>query len=183
MRGFRIISACKQSHEDQESDFYIYFNSILHLLNDYYWVIPGSSFVLPLEWYADSEKFPEHPQLKEFYGAHIQETRNYRLCDNNFMQRFAPYVYDDWNEFYCFKDISQAKEILEFLESNDYYDGQKLTAFIKGKMDFYFDNIDGACWEVFAKNEAHLIIIDNILNSLQDISVVECNISELEKRY
>ncbi|MBN1903958.1 MAG: hypothetical protein JW927_02570 [Deltaproteobacteria bacterium] len=97
-------------------------------IKDYYWILDNQDF----KYFSDYEN--------KYDELIIEESQLTRLTRKGFIPDYAKYIIQEWGQIYGIKD----KLSIATINLN--------KDFIKKTVDIYFSCIDGAYWEVYARN-------------------------------
>jgi hypothetical protein len=132
---------------------------IAHLVAErYYWVLENVLFV---HQSAAGRIFDEI----EYDEATLQESNQLRLMDKKFFPKAAEFVQGDWDSIYGLMEPIDLATFKGFGEGN-----------LPEDVEIYFSCTDAAYWEVYAKDEATLCLVNEVFPAAE-----ECSLGE--KRY
>ena len=192
MRHIRILrtSSCKEDGTE-ESRFYRYFKSIIHLFQDCYWMTETDLLNLNTDFLDIIEQF-EINDLDFYEENSYDEYKEYRLYDCQFIKKYGCFVSDDWNNLLCFKgELKKFREIVDVMtsmEEREYnckgentispQDLIEMQDFFKDvELLAYIYNVDGAYWGMMSNyHELIEIVIQNV-NQMKGIEVKEVDVS------
>lgn len=198
MRHIRILRTSSYKEDGmEESRFYRYFKSIIHLFQDCYWITDADL----LEPYDELLDIMEQFEInnRDFYKENSYDEYKYdeykdeyRLYDCQFIKKYGRFVRDDWNDLLCFKgELKRFREIVDVMtsmEEREYNRNEENPISPKDLLEVqdvfkdvevlaYFYNVDAAYWGMMSNyHELIEIVIQNV-NQMKGIEVKEVDVS------
>jgi hypothetical protein len=175
-----------------------FFEPILNVLADFHWVSDES----PVKYVTVGDDVEWLGNLIDW----VQTKDSVYFQPGMLLPRFAADVEEDWNNLYGFRKQPDAQRFIEELEPLLVQDGQAYGSFVKGggvfdrqgydkfleqhgsasgryiaqHADLFFRNVDGAWWEMYARDES---LIDSVRRHLKDVIGLRLIDQLLEGRY
>jgi hypothetical protein len=163
MRGLRITPRWQSAIPAELRSFTAFLQPILPQLAAFHWI------------YDDLLPFRGGGGKDESFEKLIETvcTEGY-IPPNTLLPRYAHYVIDDWAGLYGFQKYPDVAAMRNHLRHSptDY-------EWLNRVVDICFFNVDGAWWEIYAREASLLEAVRQHIPSLPDITVQE---KELEQR-
>ena len=105
-------------------------------------IAPIQGFIDNFYWILGNQDFTYFEDLSNKYDEIIiEESKNLlRLTKRGFVTEYAKHVIPDWGRIYGIKE----RIVLSAIKIND--------EFVEKNVEIYFSCVDGAYWEIYAKN-------------------------------
>lgn len=164
MKGLKILN-----RSIGDNIFTKYFNKLICLDKNYYWIINKYGFHIPIT-ISDYDDIMENMEK-----SYIYESDNYVVVDMKFMDNYSCYISNDWNEVVCLN--ANIDDIIILLDDVNKISGyhNNLVSYciymnIKFKKDFLylFENVDGAIWYFICLNEK---LVENLYSNVYKINM------------
>lgn len=120
--------------------------NIEELISDLYWAHTGIIYSFPEN--LTQEQYHEIKNSLEEYMLHEDKSKQIQYMHGGFIENFGEYIFSDWVELAGYEDIQKLKT----------FDPASPEALNENAV-VYFKCVDAACWEVYAKNEEIIKII------------------------
>jgi hypothetical protein len=145
----------------QGSEFSFYFGGILPRLSWLVWFADEDAFQFPLEWLFNedaggSDPFRDVEQRRTWIAQQGDRAGTRTVIDPNwilqpgFVQDYARFVSDDWNSLYGFGE--PPANWRTWMKGRGRGELAARARFLEATIEVCFFSIDGAYWEVFARD-------------------------------
>lgn len=166
------------------------FEPILPRLSDFHWVSEES----PVQYVGEGKDIRGIWEILEY--DQTEDAVYFR--PGTLLPRYAAWVKEDWGRLYGFREKPDQQAFIKPLEPLWRIDGQAMSAFIRGgvfneegyvqhlrqhgsaigrylakHVELFFCNVDGAWWEIYAKDESLLHSVRGRLEGVRGVNVTE----------
>jgi len=131
---------------------------IEELISDLYWAHTGIIYSFPEN--LTQEEYHEIKNRLEEYMLHEDKSKQVQYMHGGFIENFGEYIFSDWVELAGYEDIQKLKT----------FDPGNSEALNENSV-VYFKCVDAAYWEVYAKNEEIIKILETKFKFTESIDL------------
>lgn len=153
MQGFHIKPSWEPAIPAEQRSFAALFHPILPQLAAFHWIYPDTIPILGED--ADFEILVE-ATCSEGY-----------ISPGTLIPKYVHFIINDWAELYGFRICPDVPATLRHLRGGRDY------AWLSSVVDICFFNVDGAWWEVYARDQTLLQTVQQHVIGLPNIAVQE----------
>jgi len=154
MNGIKILGKENVSESESKAQltmldfgFIDILQNIEELISDLYWAHTGIIYSFPESF--TQEQYHEIKNYLEEYTLHEDKSKQVQYMHKGFIENFGEYIFSDWVELAGYEDIEKLKT----------FDPGSPEALNENAV-VYFKCVDAAYWEVYAKNEEIIKILE-----------------------
>jgi hypothetical protein len=169
------------------SDFSRWFAPLKPVFGRWKWVLHAEPhlFRFPDHWHRDHDEESgdfSSPELREAERWVLEEKDDWRLVDGRYLEAVADTLLDDWADFFALAEPAPGLDAF----TERYWaarDPEAAHALLSATVPLHFSCVDGAVWEVHAKDPALLAAVRAHLAALPAAAATDSSLMQSLRRY